>query len=225
MTPIVSLWLPIIVSTVFAFIASSLIHMVLPWHKGDYPQLPNQDAIMDALRPFNLAPGDYMLPRPGEHGGDEDAGVQGEGRARSGADHDRVQGHDGQHGEAARPVVHLSAGGGVFAAHIAGTLVGPGGDGKLIFHSAFIVAFAGYVLALWQLTIWYRRSMRITLTSTFDGIIYSTIVGLTFVWLWPHSNYAGSGKREAPREVNTARGVYAPFTQSRGASRFPLPVL
>jgi hypothetical protein len=73
----------------------------------------------------------------------------------------------------------------LFAAHIAGTLVGPGGDAKLIFHSAFIVAFSGYVLALWQLTIWYRRSMRITLTSTLDGIIYSLIVGLTFVWLWP----------------------------------------
>jgi hypothetical protein len=28
--------------------------------------------------------------------------------------------------------------------------------------------------------------MRITLTSTFDGIIYSAITALTFVWLWPH---------------------------------------
>ncbi len=186
MTPLLSLWLPILVGTLFAFIASSLIHMVLPWHKGDYPLVPNQDQIMDALRPFNLPPGDYMIPRPEGHGRAEDAGVQGEGRSRTGGDHDALQGHDGEHGALLGKWFIYQLVVSLFAAHIAGTLVGPGGNAKLIFHSAFIVAFAGYVLALWQLTIWYRRSMRITLTSTFDGIIYALITAGTFVWLWPH---------------------------------------
>src|SRR5664279_22940 len=185
MTPIMSLWLPILVGTVAAFIASSLIHMVLPWHKGDFPPVPDQDQIMDALRPFNLPPGDYMIPRPKDMA--ELKTPEFKAKAERG------------------PVVIMTLYKGMmenmgallgkwfvyqlivtlFAAHIAGTLVGPGGNGKLIFHSVFIVSFAGYVLALWQLTIWYRRSIRITLTSTFDGIIYAAITALAFVWLWP----------------------------------------
>jgi len=61
MTALSSLWLPILVSSVFVFVASSLIHMLLPWHKGDYRKVPDQDRVMEALRPFGIAPGDYML--------------------------------------------------------------------------------------------------------------------------------------------------------------------
>ena len=64
MTPITALWLPILVSLVVVFIISSFIHMASPWHKGDFPKLANEDAVMDALRPLNLPPGDYMMPRP-----------------------------------------------------------------------------------------------------------------------------------------------------------------
>jgi hypothetical protein len=38
--------------------------MLSPWHKSDYPMLPNQDAILDALRPLGIPFGDYMIPRP-----------------------------------------------------------------------------------------------------------------------------------------------------------------
>src|SRR3972149_4583098 len=57
------LWLPILLSAVIMFIASSIIHMGPFWHKSDNPGVPNQDKVMDALRPFNIPPGDYMLPR------------------------------------------------------------------------------------------------------------------------------------------------------------------
>src|SRR5207245_848563 len=33
-------------------------------HKSDYPKLPNEDRVMDALRPLAIPPGDYMMPRP-----------------------------------------------------------------------------------------------------------------------------------------------------------------
>jgi hypothetical protein len=64
MTALSSLWLPIVVSSVFVFILSSIIHMASPWHKSDYPKLPNEDKAMDALRPLSIPPGDYMVPRP-----------------------------------------------------------------------------------------------------------------------------------------------------------------
>src|SRR5688572_31827520 len=64
MTPVLSLLLPILLSAVFVFIASSIIHMATPWHKHDLMKLPNEDGVMNALRPFNLPPGNYGFPRP-----------------------------------------------------------------------------------------------------------------------------------------------------------------
>src|ERR671914_2223601 len=64
MVPIVALWLPILLSAVIVFIASSLIHMALPWHKNDYPKVPNEEGLRAAFRPLAIPPGDYMVPRP-----------------------------------------------------------------------------------------------------------------------------------------------------------------
>jgi hypothetical protein len=66
MTGLSALWLRILVSSVIVFVASSLIHMVLPWHKSDYPKLPNEDRVRDALRPLAIPPGDYFIPRPSD---------------------------------------------------------------------------------------------------------------------------------------------------------------
>src|SRR5262245_37256895 len=63
MTGLSLLWLPILLSGVIVFIASSIIHMALPWHKGDYKKVPDEDKMMDALRPLAIPPGDYMVPR------------------------------------------------------------------------------------------------------------------------------------------------------------------
>src|SRR6185436_11035572 len=64
MTALTALWLPILLSSVFVFIASSIIHMMPLWHRTDYPQLANQDQVMDALRPLAIPQGEYMIPRP-----------------------------------------------------------------------------------------------------------------------------------------------------------------
>src|SRR5262245_66056758 len=62
MTALSTLWLPILVSAVLVFIASSVIHMFMPWHKSDYLKLPNEDRAIDALRPLAIPPGDYVVP-------------------------------------------------------------------------------------------------------------------------------------------------------------------
>ena len=58
-----TLWLPILVSAVIVFLASSVIHMGPLWHRGDYPQMPREAEVMAALRPLAIPPGDYLLPR------------------------------------------------------------------------------------------------------------------------------------------------------------------
>ena len=63
MNTLLSLWLPILLSAVVVFVISSLIHMVLKWHASDYGALANEDAVRDAIRAGNPAPGRYVLPQ------------------------------------------------------------------------------------------------------------------------------------------------------------------
>src|ERR1700737_2597132 len=65
MVPIVSLWLPILLSAVAVFIASSIIHMVLTYHRSDFKKLPAEADVMDTLRKFQIPPGDYLIPSAG----------------------------------------------------------------------------------------------------------------------------------------------------------------
>ena len=59
------LWLPIVLSAVLVFVASSIIHMMLKYHASDYRTLPKESEVMEALRKFEIPPGDYMVPRAG----------------------------------------------------------------------------------------------------------------------------------------------------------------
>jgi hypothetical protein len=56
MTGLESLWLPVLLSAVVVFVASSIVHMALPWRKNDYRKVPDQDRVMAALRPFAIPP-------------------------------------------------------------------------------------------------------------------------------------------------------------------------
>ena len=65
MVELISLWMPIVLSAVIVFVASSIIHMVLPFHRSDLRSVPKEDEVMEALRPFNIPPGDYGIPCAG----------------------------------------------------------------------------------------------------------------------------------------------------------------
>lgn len=185
MAEVASLWLPVLVSAVVVFLVSSVIHMVIPWHKGDYRTVPNEDGVMAALRPFGLPPGDYMMPRPSgmkEMGSPEFAE-----KVRLGP----------------RVVMTVLPGGSMsMAKNLAGWFVyllviaclsgslgalalPPDADRHDVFHVVLLAAFLGYAAALWQMTIWYNRSIGTTIRSTIDGLIYALITGAVFVYFWP----------------------------------------
>src|SRR5438132_10148478 len=63
MVSLLSLWLPILVSAVIVFLASSVIHMAPLWHKNDFPKAPREAELLAALRPLAIPPGDYFIPR------------------------------------------------------------------------------------------------------------------------------------------------------------------
>ena len=62
MVALSALWLPILLAAVIVFVASSIIHMVLPYHKTNYRQLPDEDKLRATLRAANLTPGLYHFP-------------------------------------------------------------------------------------------------------------------------------------------------------------------
>ena len=66
-----SLVLPILISAVVVFVASSIIHMVLPYHKSDMRRIPGgkEDDVLETLRRITLPPGDYGAPHPGSMAG------------------------------------------------------------------------------------------------------------------------------------------------------------
>ena len=62
MTPLSALWLPIVLSAVIVFVASSIMHMVLPYHRSDYDKLPDEDKLLPVLRAAGLKRGLYVFP-------------------------------------------------------------------------------------------------------------------------------------------------------------------
>lgn len=185
MTPLSALWLPILLSAVIVFVASSLLHMATPWHKGDYPALPDQDRIQEALRSFSLSPGDYMLPRAGsmeEMRSPEFAEKLSRGPVLvmtvlpSGATR---MGRNLVLWFVYAVVI------GIFAAYIAGRALPPGTDYLEVFRFVGATAFIAYSVGLWQMSIWYRRGWTLTVKATIDGLVYGLLMAGTFGWLWP----------------------------------------
>lgn len=185
MTGLTELWLPVLLSSVFVFILSSIIHMASPWHKSDYPKMANEEKVLDALRPLAIPPGDYMIPRPSSRQ-----------EMRSPEFMEKVK---------RGPVMIMTVwqGGGmsmkrnlilwflytvvvgIFSGYVAGRALPPGSDYLHVFRFAGVTAFLAYSAALWQMSIWYNRAWSTTMKITVDGLIYALFTAGTFGWLWP----------------------------------------
>ena len=185
MTELSSLWLPILLSAVIVVIGSSIIHMASPWHRSDYPRVPNEDRAREVLRTLAIPPGDYMIPRPSSRA--ELQSVEFAEKINTG------------------PVIMLTVlpngpmsmgrnlslwflyctAVSVFAAYIAGRALTPGADYLEVFRFTGATAFIGYSVALWQMSIWYRRSWITTFKGTVDGFIYACLTAAMMGWLWP----------------------------------------
>jgi hypothetical protein len=185
MVPILSLWLPILLSAVLVFIVSSIIHMVLPYHRNDFGKLPRESEVMDALRPFGIPPGEYMMPRAGSMKEmSEPAFIEKRNQGPVALMTVMACG-DSSMGKSLVLWFLYSVVVSVFAAYVAGRALGPGADYLAVFRFAGVTAFAGYALALWQNTIWYKRAWATTAKSTFDGLVYALFTAGAFGWLWP----------------------------------------
>ena len=184
MVPIFSLWLPILLSSVFVFLASSLVHMVFRYHSNDFRKFPEEDAVAEALRKLNIPPGEYMLPHASSPKEMNSPEFQEKVRKGPGA---ILAIWPGGHPSI---VINLtqwflySVVVGIFAAYVAGRALGPGAHYLAVFRFVGVTAFVCYAVAGWQNSIWFKRSWVTTLKNTCDGLLYALLTAGTFGWLW-----------------------------------------
>ena len=172
MVSVLSLLIPIALSAVFVFLASSIIHMATPWHKHDLDLVPNEDGVMNALRPFNIPPGDYGMPKASSRKDMQSPEFLAKFKAGPVAF------------MTVRPSGEMSMSRSLIlwflyalvvsmvAGYIAGVAFGPGTEYLRVFQVAGCVAFTGYALGQAHESIWWGRKWSRTFRNMLDGLLY-----------------------------------------------------
>ena len=184
MVPLTALWLPILLSAVIVFIASSLIHMVLGYHRSDYKQLPDEDRLLSALRGANLQRGVYTFPF---------------------CTHKNMKSPEMVEKQKLGPVgmltifpkgpVNMGKFLGLwfiyclivsfFTAYLTGRTVAPGMAYLAVFRVAGTAAFMAYGIGQIVSGIWGGQPWGNVIKHVVDGLIYSLLTAGCFGWLWP----------------------------------------
>lgn len=184
MVSLSALWLPIVLSAVIVFVASSIMHLVLPYHRSDYLKLPDEEKVLPALRAAGLKRGLYIFP----HTTHEDM--------KSPAMIDKYnQGPVGMMTifPSGPPVLPKFLGLwfgyclliSFFVAYLTGHTVAPGTYYLAVFRVVGTAAFLAYGLGTTSNGIWRGQPWSFVLKEVIDGLIYALLTAGTFGWLWP----------------------------------------
>jgi len=185
MVSILALWLPILAAGVIVFIASSILHMALPYHRTDYGRIQNEDDVMAAMRKAGVQPGDYMMPHCTSHNDLKNPAILEKFKKGPVAAMTVMpSGTPSMSGQLVQWFFYCVLVS-ILAAYIAGRALQPGAHYLSVFRFAGATAFFAYSIGLWQDSIWYQKKWSTTLKNTFDGLIYGLLTGGTFGWLWP----------------------------------------
>ena len=185
MVGIAELWLPILLSAVIVFVASSLIHMVLQYHKGDYRKLPNEEKFVDAVRPLGLAPGSYHFPYCGSHKDMKSPEYQEKLKQGPIALMTVFPNGAPNMGKYLGAWFAYSVVVSFFVAYLTGRTLAPGTHYLAVFRVAGTVAFLSYAMAHTHNSVWKGESWSTTLKFYFDGLVYGLLTAGVFGWLWP----------------------------------------
>ena len=184
MVPLSALWLPIVLSAVIVFVASSIMHMVLPYHRSDYQKLPDEDKVLPALRASGLKRGLYIFPFTTHKDMKSPAVIEKYNQGPVGMLTVLPSGP---------PVMPKFLGQwfayclliGLFVAILAVHTVVPGALYRRVFHVVGASAFLAYGLGNISNSIWKGQTWSMTIKETIDGLVYALLTAGTFGWLWP----------------------------------------
>ncbi len=185
MISLTELWLPILLSAVFVFVASSIFHMVLPIHKNDCKKLAGEETVLEAMRNQGVVPGSYAFPCPEsmkEMGSPEM--TERYNRGPVGFITVMPNGPPAI-GKSLIQWFLFSLVVGVFVAYVGAVAISTGASFAAVFRVTTTVAILGYAATSVPESIWKGQSWGVTLKFIFDGIVYGLVTGATFGWLWP----------------------------------------
>lgn len=185
MVSLMQLWLPIVLSALFVFFASSLLNMVLKfWHLPDYHGFSNEDEVRAALRKGMSGAGMYTVPYciPEKMRSPEMLQKFAEGPLAM------VALKPGAPMSMGKPLLQwflFCLAISFLCALLAAHTVAAGAPGARVFHVFALAAFLGHATGPIPDAIWWSHSWRSSFKYVIDGLIYAVIVGATFMWLWP----------------------------------------
>jgi hypothetical protein len=179
-----ALWLPIVLSAVIVFVASSIMHMVLPYHKSDYQKLPDEDKVLPVLRSAGLKRGLYVFPFTTHKDMKSPAMIE---KYNQGPVGMMTVFHNGP------PAMPKFLGLwfayclviGLVVAHLASHTVFPFPTYRHVFRIVGESAFLAYGLGSLSNSIWKGQTWSMTIKEVIDGLIYALLTAGTFAWLWP----------------------------------------
>ncbi len=179
-----ALYLPILLSAVIVFVASSIMYMLLPYHRSDYHQLPEEEKLLGLLRAAGLKTGMYHFPFCTQKEMKTPAAIE-----------KFKQGPVGMltvlpSGPPAMPkflgmwfAYCLIIG--IFVAYLTGHTLAARAQYLAVFRVAGTAAFLAYGLGHLSNGIWKGQPWGVTLKEVFDGLVYGLLTAGTFGWLWP----------------------------------------
>ena len=187
MVPLSAVWLPILLSAVIVFVASSIMHMVLAYHKSDYRKLPDEDRVTDALRSAGATPGRvYSFPYYSFKEMKSAPVVEKLKRGPVGLLTVLPSGPPAMGRNLLQWFLYCIVID-IFAAYLASRTLAPGTAYLEVFRIVGTAAFLGFGAAHAQESIWAGRSWIVTFKHIFDSLIFALLTAGVFGWLWPRS--------------------------------------
>jgi hypothetical protein len=185
MVSVTALWLPILLSAVIVFVASSILHMVLPFHRSDYRKLPDEGKVTDALRAAGVTPGPvYSFPHTTHKDMKSPEVVEKFKRGPVGLLTVFPGGPPAMGKFLGLWFVYCVVVG-IFVACVAASTLASGTQYPRVFHVAGLAAFLAYGVGQIPDSIWKGQTWGVTAKHVFDGLIYALLTAGTFGWLWP----------------------------------------
>ncbi len=175
------LWMPILISGAIVWIASALLHMVVPHHKGEWKGLPNEDALLAALK--GVAPGQYMFPFCDMAQMKEPAFQEKMKNNPNGAVTVWAGSVNMGKNLVLSLITYLVIG--VFVAYIGWhAMNGEAVQYMDVFRMCGAAAFMAHGLGMLTHMIWFQ--VKGFWTYLFDNLVYALLTAGVFGWLWPH---------------------------------------
>lgn len=179
------LWLPILLSAIFVFVVSSILHMLIPIHKGDFKKLPGEAELMAAMRSQQVQPGEYMFPCPASMKDMHSPEMIEKYKTGPVGTMTVMPSGECKMGKNLVKWFLYSILIGVFTAYIGYHGLGPGAEYLTVFRVTGAAAVLAYAFANVPNSIWRGARWSTTLKFVFDGILYGLVTAGTFGWLWP----------------------------------------